>query len=39
MRQSNTQTLQLSRRYLNRIGGQPMSRTVKQAFIAETVAA
>jgi putrescine aminotransferase len=37
MRQSNTETLQLSRRYLDLIGGRPMSLAEKQAFIAETV--
>jgi putrescine aminotransferase len=37
MRQSTTDTLQLSRRYLDLIGGQPMSLAEKQAFIAETV--
>jgi putrescine aminotransferase len=39
MRQSNTETLKLSRRYLDLIGGQPMSLAEKQAFIAETVEA
>ena len=37
MRLSNAETLQLSRRYLKLIGGQPMSETDKRAFIAETV--
>jgi putrescine aminotransferase len=37
MRQSNTETLRLSRRYLDLIGGQTMSLAEKQAFIAETV--
>jgi putrescine aminotransferase len=39
VRLSNTQTLQLSRRYLAWMGGQPMSLAEKQAFIAETVQA
>ena len=37
MRQSTTETLRLSRRYLDMIGGRPMSLPEKQAFIAETV--
>jgi putrescine aminotransferase len=37
MRRSNTETLQLARRYLDLIGGQPLSLAEKQAFIAETV--
>jgi len=37
MRQPNPETLRLSRRYLDLIGGQPMSLTEKRAFIAETV--
>jgi putrescine aminotransferase len=37
VRQTNTETLRLSRRYLDLIGGQPMSLAEKQAFIAETV--
>jgi putrescine aminotransferase len=37
MRQTTTETLSLSRRYLDLIGGQPMSLVEKQAFIAETV--
>jgi putrescine aminotransferase len=37
MRYSNTETLQLCRRYLDLIGGRPMSLGEKQAFIAETV--
>lgn len=37
MRQSTTETLQLSRRYLDLIGGRPMSLAEKHAFIAETV--
>ncbi len=39
MRLSDSETLQLSRRYLAWIGGQPMSLAEKQAFIAETVQA
>jgi putrescine aminotransferase len=39
MRQPNTETLRLSRRYLDLIGGQPMSLAEKRAFIAETVEA
>lgn len=39
MRLSNSETLLLSRRYLDLIGGQPMSLAEKQAFIAETVQA
>jgi putrescine aminotransferase len=39
VRLSDTETLQLSRRYLDLIGGQPMSLEQKQAFIAETVQA
>ena len=37
MRQSTSETLQISRRYLDLIGGQPMSLAEKQAFIAETI--
>jgi putrescine aminotransferase len=37
MRQSTTETLQLARRYLDLIGGRPMSLVEKQAFIAETI--
>ncbi len=37
MRYSKSESLQLGRRYLNLIGGQPMSLVEKQAFIAETV--
>ena len=37
MRQSTTETLRLSRRYLDMISGRPMSLPEKQAFIAETV--
>jgi putrescine aminotransferase len=37
MRQSKAESLRLSRRYLDLIGGQPMSLAEKQAFIAETV--
>lgn len=37
MRQPNTDTLRLSRRYLDLIGGQAMSPAEKHAFIAETV--
>jgi putrescine aminotransferase len=37
MRSPDKETLQLSLRYLDLIGGQPMSLTEKQAFIAETV--
>jgi putrescine aminotransferase len=37
IRQSNTETLQLGRRYLELMGGRPMSVVEKQAFIAETV--
>lgn len=37
MRWSTVETLRLSRRYLDLIGGQPMSLIEKQAFIAETV--
>jgi putrescine aminotransferase len=39
VRLSNTETLQLSRRYLDLIGGQPMSDPEKLAFIADTVEA
>lgn len=39
MRLSDSETLQLSRRYLAWIGGQPMSLAEQQAFIAETVQA
>jgi len=39
MRQSNKESLQLSRRYLDLIGGRPISLEEKQAFIAETVEA
>ena len=39
MRLSDSETLQLSRRYLDLISGQPMSLAEKQAFIAETVQA
>ena len=37
MRLSTTDTLKLSRRYLDLIGGQAMSDTAKRAFVAETV--
>jgi putrescine aminotransferase len=37
VRQSTSETLQISRRYLDLIGGQPMSLAEKQAFIAETI--
>ena len=37
MRQSKAESLRLSRRYLDLIGGKPMSVNEKQAFIAETV--
>ena len=37
MRLSTTDTLELSRRYLDLIGGQAMSDTAKRAFVAETV--
>jgi putrescine aminotransferase len=37
MRQPNAETLRLGRRYLDLIGGQPMSLDEKRAFIAETV--
>ena len=37
MRQSKAESLRLSRRYLDLIGGQQMSLVEKQAFIAETV--
>lgn len=37
MRETNNVTLQLGRRYLDLIGGRPMSLEEKQAFIAETV--
>ena len=39
MRHTNEEILQLSRRYLDLIGGQPMSLADKHAFIAETVEA
>lgn len=37
MRLTENETLELSRRYLDLIGGRPMSDTEKRAFIAETV--
>ena len=37
MRQSNNESPQLGRRYLDLIGGQPLSLAEKQAFIAETI--
>ena len=39
MRCNTIESLRLSRRYLDLIGGQPMSLAEKQAFIAETVEA
>jgi putrescine aminotransferase len=39
VRHTNEEILQLSRRYLDLIGGQPMSLADKHAFIAETVEA
>lgn len=39
MRYANEEVLKLSRRYLDLIGGQPLSLADKQAFIAETVEA
>ena len=39
MRMSDTEALRFSRRYLDLIGGKPMSLAEKQAFIAETVEA
>ena len=39
MRLTQVETLELSRRYLDLIGGRPMSDTEKRAFIAETVTA
>jgi putrescine aminotransferase len=37
MRKSTSETLQISRRYLDLISGRPMSLAEKQAFIAETI--
>jgi putrescine aminotransferase len=37
VRQSTSETLRISRRYLDLIGGQPMSLAEKQAFVAETI--
>lgn len=37
MRQSNKESVQLGRRYLVLIGGQPLSLAEKQAFIAEAM--
>jgi putrescine aminotransferase len=39
MRMTTTETVQLSRRYLDIIGGKPMPLAEKQAFIAETLEA
>jgi putrescine aminotransferase len=39
VRHTNEEILQLSRRYLDLVGGQPMSLADKHAFIAETVEA
>ncbi len=39
MRMTTTDTVQLSRRYLDLIGGKPMPLAEKQAFIAETLEA